>query len=338
MKKSTIAVIVAVLLIIAGVCIASVALVMAEFSFEELSGERFERASHAVEDEFEHIYIAAKNYDVAILPIEGGEILIDFDESKNLGIVYELDRDMLVIKARDDRKWFDYIGINTGSSELKVYLPKSAYTSLTVSTDTGDITVPEDLTFTRSSIATSTGNINILAKIEEVLELAASTGHITVSNQELTKLGVSVSTGRIILENIKAEGRITLESSTGRTELHSVEAGGITSKGTTGDLLLKNVYVENDINIKRNTGDVTLTSVVAGAFDIETSTGDVTFLASDAENIRIETGTGKVEGSLLTDKIFITESSTGKIKVPTTTSGGTCKIRTSTGDIEITIE
>ena len=98
------------------------------------------------------------------------------------------------------------------------------------------------------------------------------------------------------------------------------------------------MYVEKDIFIERGTGDVTLTSTLAGAFDIETSTGDVKLNLSDAEEIDIETDTGRVEGSLLTEKVFITESSSGSIKVPHTTSGGTCKIRTSTGNINITID
>jgi hypothetical protein len=44
-----------------------------------------------------------------------------------------------------------------------------------------------------------------------------------------------------------------------------------------------------------------------------------------------------VKGSLLTDKIFVTQSDTGKVDVPETVSGGKCKVTTDTGDIRIEI-
>jgi hypothetical protein len=44
-----------------------------------------------------------------------------------------------------------------------------------------------------------------------------------------------------------------------------------------------------------------------------------------------------VTGSLLTDKVFIAQTSTGKINVPETTAGGQCRVSTDTGDILLTI-
>ncbi len=338
MKKSTVAVIVAILLLITGLGAAGAAFIMTDFSLDGFSTESFESSTYTVDGNFDHVIIAMQEHDLIILPSDNGECRIVCDESKAQKLEYEIDSDALVIKIVDNRKWFDHIGIFSGEASMTLYLSESHYTSLTAATDTGDVTVSEELAFTGSSVATSTGDIKFLAKIEGELALAASTGDITVSDQELATLDVSVSTGEILLDNIKATGKITLECSTGGIELHSVEADSITSKGSTGYILLKNVYVENDINIKRGTGDVTLTSTLADAFEIETSTGDVKLNLSDADGIDIETDTGRVEGTLLTEKIFIAESSSGSIKVPHTTSGGTCKIRTSTGNIHITIE
>ena len=338
MKKNTVAIIVALCLLVAGVAIVAAAFTMTDFKFSGFSSEQYEEHTYTVDVDFEHILIATQEHDLKVLPSENGECRIVCDESGNFKLEYEIDSGALVVKVVDQREWYDYIGIFGDSAKLTLYLPKEHYTSITAATDTGDMTFSESLTFTRASIATSTGDINISSKVRESLELAASTGHINVFDQELTKLGVSVTTGKIWLENIKASGRITLECSTGDIELHSVEAGSISSEGSTGDILLKYVTVENDVKIERSTGDVTLTSVVAGSFDILTDTGDVKLYLSDAESIEIETDTGRVDGTLLTEKIFITESSTGKIKVPHTTSGGTCKIKTSTGDIHITID
>ena len=58
----------------------------------------------------------------------------------------------------------------------------------------------------------------------------------------------------------------------------------------------------------------------------------------DGGQILIKTDTGKVSGSLLSDKVFIIETDTGRKDYPKTTTGGKCEITTDTGDIIITIE
>lgn len=61
------------------------------------------------------------------------------------------------------------------------------------------------------------------------------------------------------------------------------------------------------------------------------------FDGSDAAEIYVRTSTGSVKGTLLSEKVFITETSTGSVSVPKTVTGGKCEIRTSTGDIQIEI-
>ena len=43
-------------------------------------------------------------------------------------------------------------------------------------------------------------------------------------------------------------------------------------------------------------------------------------------------------GSLLTDKVFITDTDTGSVDVPKTPAGGRCEIKTGTGDIKMEIK
>ena len=61
-------------------------------------------------------------------------------------------------------------------------------------------------------------------------------------------------------------------------------------------------------------------------------------IQGDAAELEISTDTGDVKGSLLTEKVFITRSDTGRIRVPETVTGGKCKITTDTGNIEIEIQ
>ncbi len=57
-----------------------------------------------------------------------------------------------------------------------------------------------------------------------------------------------------------------------------------------------------------------------------------------AGEIFVETDTGDVTGSLLTDKVFITQTDTGSIDVSKIADGGKCEISTDTGDIRITMD
>ena len=62
------------------------------------------------------------------------------------------------------------------------------------------------------------------------------------------------------------------------------------------------------------------------------------FKNSDANDIFVETDTGHVTGTLLTDKVFITQTDTGDVDIPKTVDGGRCEIITDTGDIKINIK
>lgn len=338
MKKIIVLITVALCLIIAGAALAGAALLTADFSFSALSSEKLEEVSYTVDGDFVHIMIATDIHDVALAPSTDSVCRIVGSEGERFKIDAEIDDNTLVVKIKDDRKWYDHIDIFPAETYMTIYLPKSVYSSLTIATLTGDITIPNDFTFDGAAIATSTADISVCSAINGELALACSTGDITVSGVNPTKLDVSVSTGDIHIENVKIKGKITLECSTGDVELHGVEAGEIVSKGTTSDLLLKNVIAEGQINIKRSTGDVTLTSTVSGSIVIDTSSGDVELNLSDAENIEITTSTGRVDAILLTEKIFKCESSSGSIKIPDTHLGGVCKVNTSTGDIHITID
>ena len=82
-----------------------------------------------------------------------------------------------------------------------------------------------------------------------------------------------------------------------------------------------------------------MTNVIAAEeFHLERDTGNIEFNGCDAETIYAKTTTGDVRGTLLSEKVFITETDTGNIDVPKTIAGGKCEITTDTGDINIKIQ
>ncbi len=106
-------------------------------------------------------------------------------------------------------------------------------------------------------------------------------------------------------------------------------------KTSTGKVSVENLSADT-LDITVSTGNIRVTDVVCkGDMKMKVSTGDIKLDKSDAAEIFIKTSTGNVTGTLLTEKVFITQTSTGNIKVPKSIKGGRCEITTSTGNIKI---
>lgn len=149
------------------------------------------------------------------------------------------------------------------------------------------------------------------------LVIKEDTGDIEVPKDfKFGSIDISTSTGDITITGVTCEGDIVINVSTGKANLTDIKCKSFISDGSTGDISLKNV-------------------IATEKFSIERSTGDVKFDACDATEIWVETDTGDVTGNLLSEKIFITQTSTGDVHVPKSTNGGKCEITTSTGDIYI---
>ena len=112
---------------------------------------------------------------------------------------------------------------------------------------------------------------------------------------------------------------LTVQVTTGDAELCGVSCRNLVSGGSVGNLRLERVIAAEQLSIER-------------------STGHVAFTGCDAGGIHVKTDTGNVAGSLLSEKVFLTDSGVGRVDVPKTTSGGVCEIRTDTGNIQITLE
>lgn len=151
------------------------------------------------------------------------------------------------------------------------------------------------------------------------LTVSASIGDIDIKNLSAENINLTVTTGEIEAKSITCNGDFKTTVSTGEVELKDVSCKNLSSNGNTGDITLKDVIAEEK-------------------FAIERSTGDVKFERCDANEIFVKTDTGDVKGSLLSDKVFITQTDTGNIDVPKTITGGRCEITTDTGDIKITVD
>ena len=278
----------------------------------------YETNIHEVNEEFNDISIKTDTAAIAFVPSDDGMCKVVCYEDAKKSYSVEVQDGTLAVRVVNNKKWYDRIGIHIDQSKITVYLPKAEYSSLVIEESTGDIEISKDFGFKNIDISLSTGNVTCYASTAETIKIAASTGDIYAEGTSASSLDLTVSTGKVTVSSVTCEGDITVGVSTGKTYLTDVVCKNLISTGSTGDISLKNVISLEKISIERDTGDVVLE-------------------CSDAAELFITTVTGDVKGSLLTDKIFITQTETGRINVPKSVAGGRCEITTDTGDIKISM-
>lgn len=317
-KAAIIWLVIAGVLTVVGAAIFILAMSAHNWDFSNLQTDTYEKNVLKPEGEFENISINVHTTKTTLLPSEDGTLKIECFEAEKMKHTASVTGDTLFIEVEDNRKWYDHIGIITGSPAVTVYLPDDIYSSLSVETNTGDVTVSKELSFSSVEIVGDTSDVKCLSKITKKLEIETDTGSINVENAECEKISLLTDTGNITVKKSSTEGDIKIETDTGKTKLSGVFCKDFFAESNTGDLILESV-------------------IASGKISVETDTGDVVFESSDADSLFIETSTGDVTGTLLTEKVFVIDTSTGDISVPKTTNGGKCMITTSTGDIDIDI-
>lgn len=318
-KQSTIWIITACSLVLFGLILFGGAMTAMGWDFSKLSSSKYKTNYYDIDDIFSDLSILCDTADITFVAAEDKKCsVVCFEDVKVQHSVLVKDG-VLSIALEDTRKWYDYIGIfNFDTPKITVYLPRGRYGALSIKGSTGDVLIPNDFIFQNIDILVSTGDIANSAPASDGIKIKASTGDIRVENITVGALDLSVSTGTITVSNITCKGDVRLGVSTGKSFITDLSCNNLESMGNTGDISLKKV-------------------IASGQFSIERSTGDVKFDACDAGEISVKTDTGDVEGSLLTEMIFITQTDTGRIVVPETTTGGKCKIFTDTGDIQMEI-
>ncbi len=306
-------IIIASVLVIVGVAVFSVALsINGGFEMKKYLTKTYDKL-----DNFNEIYINTTTADINFLKSTDGKAKVVCYEDEKEPHIVEVKGGKLSIEVQNNRKWYDYISFGFRSPNITVYLPNEDYGALSVKSSTGNVSINKDFTFSTVEVTGSTGDVNCYASASEI-KIHLSTGDIEVEGVTAKNLDLKVSTGEIEVENVSVENDINIKFSTDDTSLQNVTSKNLTINGGTGDIDLNNV-------------------VLSGKMNITASTGDVYFYKSDASEIKVDVSTGDVKGSLLSSKIFMVDTGTGKKLVPKTTEGGVCEITTSTGDIIITI-
>ncbi len=241
--------------------------------------------------------ISIKTQDCEVELVPADKISVVCHEREKAIHTVKVEKGVLLVQIDDDAAWYDKIGLGFSNLKITVSIPKGDYEFFSLNTSTGDVVIPKGYTFNTFDIKGSTCDIKCGATLGNG-KIDISTGDINLNGASAKDLKLSLSTGDIKLRDVKCKS--------------------LTAKSSTGDVELEKVMVDEKLAIKASTGDVKLKD-------------------SDAGELYITLTTGDVKGNLLSDKVFIVSTGTGKIDVPKTVNGGRCEITTSTGDVKITI-
>lgn len=318
-KNTKIWLIIAASLVLIGLIIFGGVMTVFQWDFTKLSTVKYKTNNYEIGDSFKNISIVTDTANIVFAPSDSPNASVVCYEQENVKHSVTVTDGTLVIKVNDTRKWYEYIGINFRSPKITVYLPQNEYGGLSVASSTGDVEIPRDFKFESMDISESTGDVTNYASVSEVMKIRTSTGDIRVENISAGMLDLSVTTGKVTVADVTCQGDMKITVSTGKTNITNIKCKNLTSGGSTGDLSLKNVIATEKFSITRDTGDV--------IFD-----------GCDAAEIFVKTSTGNVKGRLLSDKVFLANTDTGRVNVPKTTTGGKCEINTDTGDIRITVD
>ena len=317
MKRSTkIWLLAAAALVVLGILAFVCVMAVNHWDYGKFSNTQYETETVEINEKFEDISVRTDTEELFFRPSEDGKCRVVFYGDKNKTHSAAVQSGTLTIETVDTKKWHEQVFFSVGVQKVTVYLPQARYAALTVEEHTGNIAIPKDFAFESIDITASTGNIECLAACAGRLKIGTDTGDIRLADLSAGALELSVTIGEVDVRGVDCAGDLGVTVSTGKTYMADVSCARFTSGGSTGRLTMENVIVTGPLSVERSTGDVTLERCDASELVITTSTGDVT-------------------GTLLSEKVFLTQTDTGKVEVPESISGGKCKITTDTGDIRL---
>ena len=323
-------------LILAGAAMFTAALALCGWDITKLGTVDYVETTLEPSGDFENISINVYTTDLRLLPSEDGKCRIVCYEDEKVSHTAEVKDGALVIDTNDTRKWFT-VSLSFKSPTMEVYLPKSEYENLDISTDTGAVSLPIALTFDRIKIDGHTGAVSCHSSAKGDVDIELDTGALVVSNVSAGSMKLKTDTGIIELSGNTVAENIDVASATGFVSLENISCGDLRAKADTGRVSLDGVTC-GDLHAETDTGSIALENVVgSGKFELISDTGHIDLNGCDAAELYIETDTGSVSGELLTDKIFFAESDTGRVSVPKSMTGGRCEIKTDTGSIEMAV-
>lgn len=285
---------------------------------------------------FTDIEIDGDSSKVTLIPWEGEGCKVVCTEAERITHTVEASNGTLRIIRHDNRLWYEHFGVFIEEMTIDVYLPETEYEKLKIDNSSGSVDISEGFVFSEIDVDNASGAVKCNASAE-VINIDVSSGSIKLQNVSASDIKLDSASGSINAENISVRNEFYADSSSGSIKLSDAECGDISVTASSGSVKLSSIDCGN-ISAECSSGSINLSDVIASdRMKIRSASGSVKLNDCDAQDIDIRTASGSVSGTLLTGKIFETDTGSGSVKVPSSEAGGRCVIETGSGSIKISI-
>lgn len=318
-KTKRILIIISVAAVILGCIIGTCGLAAIDFDFTKLNTVNYSTNIYTFEEDFNNINIYASSANISFKLSNDNKCNVEIIDDEKISYNTNVQNNTLNIEYNDDENFhFFYFGINFSSPKITVSLPKRDYEKLNIKSSSGSINIPDNFIFSNADIISTSGDITYFADTSYDLIAKSTSGDVSIENIHSQNINASSTSGDINIFSSNISDHLEANSTSGDVFLSDISSFSISAECISGDVMLKNVMTADDINA-------------------ETTSGDIDIINSDANNLYLSSTSGDISGSLISDKIFITDTNSGDIVVPSfidnNKSLGVCKINTTSGDI-----
>ena len=285
------------IILIVGLVISFIALASVGFDIRKLDGIELERTEYTSENEaFDKIIIDVDSADVIINSVPAGQGTRVVVED-DVDAEYEVSFDGGKLIVECEDEWRGFF--NFEETTVSIYIPEGEQGKLDVEADSADVSVACGTILFRSvDIETDSGDVEGTIKAREHINISTGSGDVTLKNSSADSVSVNVESG----------------------DVDVFECSAYTARIETGS---------GDVEISR--------LAVSASLNIETSSGDVEIDSADAGSVDIATGSGDVECAFISAMNVDADAKSGEVNVRANDpSGRSCRIRTRSGDIEVT--
>ena len=159
MKKTAIAILIAVLVVAIGGALVFAGLSVVNFKIRDLDTTQYVTNTYDVGEGFTRVELDIDTADVRLEPAADGRCRVVCVEQEKYPHTVTVQGGTLIVRAPKDHKWLDSMNISllTHSPSVTVYLPAAAYESLQVEADTGRVVLVPGLAFETVDVDADTG-------------------------------------------------------------------------------------------------------------------------------------------------------------------------------------
>ena len=322
MKKSTVVIlIVALCLFVSGVIICGGVLTMSDAfgsGFENKGNVSYAERTETITEKFVNVDVDAVSGSVELFPSSADECKVECSESEGFYFDIRTEGDTLKVKRVDTGKWFRFFDFS--KEYVKVYLPQGTYEDISLGTISGKVVVNDGLSCNNLWAKSNSGSVRVYSlNAAGTVKLYTTSGSVAGDTIKANELTASSASGKATIGNVEVAGAMEVGCTSGKIEVSNADC--------------------NSFNAKNNSGSITLSDVIsATTLRAKNTSGKIEVLGCDGQNLDLSSVSGSIRGTILTDKVFVADSTSGRVRVSDTTQGGVCKAHTVSGSIDLEVK